>query len=607
MLTATIRKIDLLSNGRGPLRVVLALACLIVAAEGLFFLPTAAAAERIALVIGNANYHELGVLPNASADAKAIDAVLQQLGYETQLVTDASDASLRREVRKFAASSDNTKIALVFYAGHGAQVNGDNYLLPVDIGVPQHDSDIRLAGLKVDDLVNSIRSETKVVFLDACRDNPSLFKNLIKGRGGRSVGLAPTVGSNLSPPKPGGGVFIAYATDSGAVALDGQGDHSPFTQALLDHLKEPVSIDDMFSLVTKEVRLATQDAQRPYKYASLEGIVCLAGSCRTSYPVEDPLERAKNAEAEEAKIALETRNPQILEAYLQKNPASPQRPELVRAISSLLRAEHDEWTLFELLLPKNLPVYLKINSIEQLGDSVVAQMKFVLDPSSTDHPPDGSYQISQELFSCTEQVLRLAQTTILDKKDNILYHYKWADPKFLEEMVDPTVIAPGSVFYSVRNVLCDDQLRTPLVQKQQLLAMKFPSLASTPAGDGETYYKLYRNDTRSDTDKVVFVTRYYKDKDFREFPGFENLKKVPGFENIGGILLIFRTTMSLTEIDCSKKLWFSRKTEFYDVSGNLVAIFAADPAKFPSWLEIVDKSPMGLLRRIVCHEDEGAK
>ena len=90
-------------------------------------------------------------------------------------------------------------------------MNGENYLLPVDTDIPQHESDIQLTGLKVDDLVNSIRSETKVVFLDACRDNPALFKNLVKGRGGRSVGLAPTIGSNLSPAKPGGGIFIAYA------------------------------------------------------------------------------------------------------------------------------------------------------------------------------------------------------------------------------------------------------------------------------------------------------------------------------------------------------------------------------------------------------------
>ena len=423
-------------------------------------------------------------------------------------------------------------------------MNGENYLLPVDTDIPQHESDIQLAGLKVDDLVNSIRSETKVVLLDACRDNPALFKNLVKGRGGRSVGLAPTVGSNLLPA-------------------------------------------------------TTQDAQRPYKYASLEGIVCLAGICRTSSITgsENPVERAKSAEAEEAKIALETRNPEILEAYLQKNPESLLRPELVHAISSLLRSEHDEWTVFGLALPKNLPVYVRINSIEQFGDSVAADIKMVLDQSSTDHPPEGAYQVVRDVFSCKDQILRAAENTIFDERDNILSHYKWAEPEFLEKMVDPTAITPGSVFYFVRNILCDDQLRTPLVQKQQLLTAKFQSIASTPAGDGEIYYKLYRNDLNVGENQVIFIVRFNKDKDPKEAPEFQNL----------GVTSSIRTTMTLAAMDCTSKRGFNRKIEFYDASGGLIAMVAEDRSKARSWFEIVDKSPMGLVRRIVCHEDETAR
>ena len=100
---------------------------------------------------------------------------------------------MRRAVRKFAGESTKADIALVFYAGHGAQVNGENYVLPVDIDIPRTESDIQLTGLKVDDLVNSIRARTKVVFLDACRDNPALFKNLVKGRGAYPTGLAPAI------------------------------------------------------------------------------------------------------------------------------------------------------------------------------------------------------------------------------------------------------------------------------------------------------------------------------------------------------------------------------------------------------------------------------
>ena len=210
-------------------------------------------------------------------------------------------------------------------------------------------SDIQLTGLKVDDLVNSIRAKTKVVFLDACRDNPVLFKNLVKGRGASPTSLAPAIASNLTPTNPGGGVFIAYATDAGSVALEGEGKHSPFTQALLRNLTKPISIDDMFSLVTKEVRLVTKNTQRPYKYASLEDIVCLTGGCSAapSFADTDVVQQAKLSEAEDLQIALQTNNSEALEAYLQKYPESPKRGEVLSELSRLRRSDYSEWTLFE--------------------------------------------------------------------------------------------------------------------------------------------------------------------------------------------------------------------------------------------------------------------
>ena len=203
------------------------------------------------------------------------------MGYKVRLLIDGSEQNIRREIRQFASDSEKAEVAFVFYAGHSAQINGSSYLLPTDIDIPRTEVDIQFSGLKVVILVNSTRSNTKIVFLDACRDNPALFKNLVKGRGGSPVGLAPAASSNFEQ-KPGGGIFIAYATDAGAVADDGNGKHSPFTQALLQNIQKPISIDDMFSLVTKEVRLVTRNAQRPYKYASLENIVCVAPNCSSS-------------------------------------------------------------------------------------------------------------------------------------------------------------------------------------------------------------------------------------------------------------------------------------------------------------------------------------
>ena len=149
-------------------------------------------------------------------------------------------------------------------AGHGAQVNGENYLLPIDMDIPQTESDIRLSSIKVDDVINSIKSKNKIIFLDACRDNPALVKSLAKGRGSYSRGLADNKG-NYDLQKS-GGIFIAYATDAGNIADDGNPDsNSPFTEAFLKYAGEPISIDDVFSKITSEVRKNTNQKQRPFK------------------------------------------------------------------------------------------------------------------------------------------------------------------------------------------------------------------------------------------------------------------------------------------------------------------------------------------------------
>lgn len=253
---------------------------------------------RIALIIGNTKYQHLNALPNAINDAKEIEVSLKKIGFSTSLLIDSTDAMSRRELRKFAEKSENASIALVFYAGHGAQVNGENFILPVDMEIPNRESDIQLSSIKVDDVINSLRSKTKVVFLDACRDNPALSKSLSKGRGAFRGGLAPA--KNMLDESS-SGLFIAYATDAGNVALDGIGSNSPFTTALIRHIYKPISIDDMFSFVTREVRQSTNNQQRPYKYASLDGVICLTGECKSA---GFPLESAPKASTPSSDIGL---------------------------------------------------------------------------------------------------------------------------------------------------------------------------------------------------------------------------------------------------------------------------------------------------------------
>ena len=120
---------------------------------------------RIALVIGESHYSQLPKLINPESDARSITETLQKMGYDTRLLLDAPEDGIRREIRKFASESSKADVAVVFYAGHGAQLNGSNYLLPIDIDIPHTEADIQFAGLKVDDLINSIGSNTRSFFL----------------------------------------------------------------------------------------------------------------------------------------------------------------------------------------------------------------------------------------------------------------------------------------------------------------------------------------------------------------------------------------------------------------------------------------------------------
>jgi hypothetical protein len=556
---------------------------------------------RVALVIGNSNYSSLSRLSNAANDARSVSELLRKMGFTTRLVVDVSEQALRREVRSFASESEKADIALIFYGGHGAQVNGDNYVLPVDMDVPRTETDIQLTGLKVDDLVNSIRSNIKVIFLDACRDNPALFKNIVKGRGSYAAGLAPANASHLDSGKPGGGVFIAYATDSRAVALDGSGQHSPFAQALLRNLAKPISIDDLFSLVTKEVRLVTNNAQRPYKYASLESIVCLTGACGAPVPptlagIPDIVQQTQLSEAEEFQIAIATNEIPAIETYLAKYPDSNKRNELFNRISTIARSEHTEWTLFEV---SNLrfPHYVRLSSVEPFNDRVAVQWRWVVDPSSAligdKKFDDATYSEDVTVVDCTSPQLVLSERTLLNQANDTISHYKWADPHLLDFSIG-TKFIPGTVPITAQNILCHDVLRTPLLHKSDLLSMKFRSLASTINGDGDIYYIPPNGDPNKGQHNklnVVAIVRFHEDHVISD-------ALAPG-TTIADTSR-YRFMAELVEMHCTENKLALEKLEYYDPAGNLIYLTGSDLSKPIPLSEFGPVSPIGMLQRAVC-------
>jgi hypothetical protein len=556
---------------------------------------------RLALVLGNSGYINLPKLSNPVNDARAVADILGKMGYQTRLLLDASEQKIRREVRQFASDSTKADVALVYYAGHGAQVNGNNYLLPTDIEIPRTEADIQFAGLKVDDLVNSIASNTKILFLDACRDNPLLFKNLVKGRGSSPAGLAPASISNFEQ-KPGGGVFIAYATDAGSVADDGNGSHSPFTQALLRNMQKPISIDDMFSFVTKEVRLVTKNAQRPYKYASLENIVCIAPNCSSSAVAikSDIFQQAIQSEADELKIALQTNNSDALETFLQKYPDTSKRLEVLEAIANLKRSQFTEWTLYE-IGDQHLPQYLQISSIKRIGDRAVARTKSLFDPTKPKTYrgktfPDAVYQEQILVYDCTSPMMASTEDFIFNGTGELLFHYKWGDPKYLNIAAIGFAIQTGSVAYSGRTIACDGTLATPLVSKRQMATMNFSSLSSTLDGNGEILYGSAQK-SRSDPNQmeVVTVFRNFSDHNAKElFPAGTSIPDPPNFRQEADLILI----------RCDVNEFLITRTELWDASNQLVRMSFLPLATNTKYNNSQPTSPFAALQAIVCPKSE---
>jgi hypothetical protein len=218
--------------------------------------------DRFALVIGNSNYQSVTPLPNPVADAEAVEKFLISAGFEVTSALNLRQSGMRRAVQEFAAKlagKNEDTVALVYYAGHGVQIDGQNFLIPIDADI-SNEAEVALEGIRFADIMHvldMVGSKTRIVILDACRNNP--FAEIGNGTG---RGLAMV----SAPP----GSLVAYSTSPGAVAEDGSGTNSPFTQALIAAARKPgVAIENAL----KDARLAvynnTDRRQTPWEVSSL--------------------------------------------------------------------------------------------------------------------------------------------------------------------------------------------------------------------------------------------------------------------------------------------------------------------------------------------------
>jgi uncharacterized caspase-like protein len=283
----------------------------------------ALADKRVALVLGNSAYQNVAPLPNPANDAAKMAATLKDAGFDVvDSRRDLPAAETRRALRDFADRARDADIAVVYYAGHGIEVDGSNYLIPVDAKL-ERDTDIYDEAFSLDRILIAIEPAKKLrlVILDACRDNP-FSKKMKRTVATRAVGQGL---AKVEPTSP--NVLIAYSAKAGSTAADGDGTNSPFTIALSHHLTTPgLDVRRAFGFVRDEVLKTTSNRQEPFVYGSLGGEdVPLVPAPARAAPAAAaaPAVPTLSAQAEarrDYELALQVGNKSALNAFLAQYP-----------------------------------------------------------------------------------------------------------------------------------------------------------------------------------------------------------------------------------------------------------------------------------------------
>src|ERR1700720_672881 len=285
-------------HGYPTLRGILLAAALLLVCQPAF------AAKRVALVIGNSAYRNVPALTNPVNDGAVIAATLKEAGFDVvDSRHDLPAVETRRALRDFADRARDADIAVIYYAGHGMEVDGTNYLIPVDAKL-ERDTDVFDEAFSLDRVLLAIEpaKQLRLVILDACRDNP-FAKNMKRTVASRAIGQGL---AKVEPTSP--NMLIAYSAKAGSTALDGDGKNSPFTLALSKHLTTPgLDVRRAFGFVRDDVLKTTSNRQEPFVYGSLGGDdVPLVPA-----PVAAPAAPAPNPQAEarrDYELALQVGN-----------------------------------------------------------------------------------------------------------------------------------------------------------------------------------------------------------------------------------------------------------------------------------------------------------
>jgi len=310
----------------------------------LFSSEAALADKRVAFVVGNGAYRNVPQLPNPAMDARTMASTLRNVGFDVVEGYNLTRDKMTEKLLEFGHKAEGADIAVFYYAGHGIAMGGTNYLLPVDADL-KSEADVKLgATINVDTTLDQTMQDAKVklVFLDACRDNPFAAR---MQSAKLSRGL--TVNSGLAAMNTGQGTLIAFATSPGQTALDGdKGTNSPFTRALVANITQPgVEIQQAMTKVRAQVNEETNKNQMPWGHTDLTGSVYLnpaslpadakADSAKADTPATTAAAPASDMELEFWRSVRDSNKVEELNAYVTNYPNGAFKPLALTRIAKL--------------------------------------------------------------------------------------------------------------------------------------------------------------------------------------------------------------------------------------------------------------------------------
>lgn len=399
------------------------------------------AETRVALIIGNSSYDKVARLPNPANDAALVAETLKTAGFDdVSLRRDLKIADMRRALRDFVDKSRDADVAVIYYAGHGIEVDGVNYLVPVD-AVLDRDIDIFDEALSLERVLVAVEPARKLrlVILDACRDSP-FTRSMKRTVASRAIGRGL---AKVEPTSP--NTLIAFASKAGSTAADGDGKNSPYTKALVNHVIKPgLDLRKAFGYVRDDVLKSTGNKQEPYLYGSLGGddLSLVPAKLAATGPQADP----QSAVRRDYELALQLGTRDGWEAFLRTHPEGFYADLAKGQLKKIAAEENRASAVEKARLAEQEKARLAAEGARQTEQAKAAAAAKAAEDARI--AAEKAKQVEQEKATAAEQARIAAEQAAGDKKQQITA----VSP--VEKTEPPTVDLPRALQSELRRVGC---------------------------------------------------------------------------------------------------------------------------------------------------------